>query len=106
MLFYKDISDVYIIPSGNLHVVAGTKQVLLHCYAENANPEVTEYNWFKGHSSNLTVLSHSQTLAFKTVDIRDSSQYTCRATNVAGTSTSTIQVIVQCKSLSTLCLLL
>lgn len=106
MLFYKDISDVYIIPSGNLHVVAGTKQVLLHCYAENANPEITEYNWFKGHSSNLTVLSHSQTLAFKTVDIRDSSQYTCKATNVAGTSTSTIQVIVQCKSLSTLCLLL
>lgn len=95
---------VNILPSGNVTVVAGSKQVWIHCYAENANPEVIEYKWFKG-TSNLTVLSHSQTLAFKTVEIQDSGKYICKATNVAGTSTGTIQVIVQCKLLSIICLI-
>lgn len=75
-------------------------------YAEDANPKVTEYKWFKGTSSNLTALSYSQTLFFKTVEIQDSGQYTCNATNAAGTSTDTIQVIVQCKSLRSIYLIL
>lgn len=105
-MLYSDISDVHIIPFGNLQVVTGTEQVWMHCYAEDANPKVTEYKCFKGTSPNLTVLSHSQTLVFKTVDVQDSGKYTCKATNVAGTSTGTIQVIVQCKLPSTICLIL
>lgn len=105
-MLYSDISDVHIFPSGNLQAVVGTEQVWIHCYAEDANPKVTEYKWFKGTSSNLTALSYSQTLFFKTVEIQDSGQYTCNATNAAGTSTDTIQVIVQCKSLRSIYLIL
>lgn len=105
-MLYSDISDVHIIPSGNLQAVDGTEKFWIHCYAEDANPKVTEYKWFKGTSSNLTALSYSQTLFFKTVEIQDSGQYTCNATNAAGTSTDTIQVIVQCKSLSSIYLIL
>lgn len=93
-----DISDVKIIPAHNVYVTAGTKRVLIHCYVENANPETVEYQWFKGTSSNLSLVSYSQTLVLKTVDKKDGGQYCCRATNAVGTSNSTIQVIIQCKT--------
>lgn len=105
-MLYSDISDIHIFPSENLQAVVGTEKFWIHCYAEDANPKVTEYKWFKGTSSNLTALSYSQTLFFKTVEIQDSGQYTCNATNAAGTSTDTIQVIVQCKSLRSIYLIL
>lgn len=94
-----DISDVKIIPAHNVYVTAGTKRVLIHCYVENANQETVEYQWFKGTSSNLSLIAYSQTLVLKTVDQKDGGQYCCRATNAVGTSNSTIQVIIQCKIL-------
>lgn len=101
--FVLDISEVRIIPSRSVRITAGTKWILVHCYVENANPETVEYQWFKGTSSNLSLKSFSQTLVFKTVDSKDGGQYTCRATNAAGTSNATVQVNVQCKSLVMFC---
>lgn len=95
VLNVRYISDVQIIPAHNVYVVAGTKRILIHCYVENANPETVEYQWFKGTSPNLSLISYSQTLVLKTVDSKDGGQYCCMATNAAGTSNDTIQVIVQ-----------
>lgn len=92
-----DISDVQIIPAHNVNLIAGTNRILIHCYVENANPKTVEYQWFKGTSSNFSLISYSQTLVLKTVDSKDGGRYCCRATNAAGTSNDSIQVIVQCK---------
>ncbi|XP_061188025.1 neuroglian-like [Saccostrea echinata] len=90
------IAEVRIFPSRVLNLVVGQRQIFLHCFVENANPEENiQYRWIRSDGPNSSIVSESQTYVIKTVSFDDSGRYICTARNSAGNSSGIIDVSVQ-----------
>ncbi|XP_062572124.1 cell adhesion molecule 2-like [Saccostrea cucullata] len=90
-------SDVRILPFPRvLNLVDGQRQIFIHCFVENANPEENiEYTWIKSEGPNSSIVTSSQTYVIKSVSFEDSCRYICTARNSFGNSSGIIDVSVQ-----------
>lgn len=96
--FLLDIAEVQIFPVNSLKIVAGTKQVWLHCHVSNANPEKVSYIWTKSNSLISTVVFSAPMYFIKLAVEEDTGNYTCTAYNSVEKSSGIVGIYVQCET--------
>ena len=70
-------------------VIENTTNLQLMCFVIDANPNVTFYRWYK---DGILMQNYSANYTILTVRRRDAGNYSCAASNIVGTSSSSSNI--------------